>query len=208
MRRAPVVAALVLLSACGRDDASTTSAVDTVSSTITTSTTTAPTTTAPSTTVLSATTTTALEPLGVPEPPPNPRAPEPRIELGSIAIPRLELLAPLYEGVSLTTLDNGPGHWPGTAMPGHRGNVVVAGHRTSHSRPFRHLELLVPGDEVMFDGPEGRFVYTVMQTEIVTPDAMRIIEQADRYTATLFACHPVGSTKQRIVVHLALTQQP
>ena len=128
--------------------------------------------------------------------------------LGAIGIPRLNLLAPMFEGVSLTTLNEGPGHWPGTAMPGHRGNVVVAGHRTSHSRPFRHLELLVPGDEVLFVRPEGTYVYAVTQTEIVTPDAMHIIEQADGYTATLFACHPVGSTKQRIVVHLALTRRP
>ena len=72
----------------------------------------------------------------------------------------------------------------------------------------RHLELLVPGDEVLFVRPEGTYVYAVTQTEIVTPDAMRIIEQTDGYTATLFACHPVGSTKQRIVVHLALTRRP
>lgn len=211
MRRAPLVAALVLLAACSRDDAPSATKAETVAVTATSSTvpsTTTPRSTTTAATSTTATTTTMLEPLGVPAPPPNPHAAEPRVELGSIAIPRLNLLATMFEGVSLTTLDNGPGHWPGTAMPGHRGNVVVAGHRTSHSRPFRHLELLVPGDEVLFDGPEGRFVYTVMQTEIVTPNALHIIDQADAYTATLFACHPVGSTKQRIVVHLALTQRP
>ena len=209
MRRAPLVAALLALAACSGDDASTatapTSQAPTSAATVP-STTAVPTTLA--TTTLAATTTTALEPLGVPAPPPNPHAPEPRVELGAIGIPRLSLLAPMFEGVSLTTLNQGPGHWPGTAMPGHRGNVVVAGHRTSHSRPFRHLELLVPGDEVLFVRPEGTFVYAVTQTEIVTPDAMHIIEQADGYTTTLFACHPVGSTKQRIVVHLALVRRP
>ena len=209
MRRAPLVAALLALAACSGDDAPTATVASSqapTSAATVPSTTAVPTTLA--TTTLAATTTTALEPLGVPAPPPNPHAPEPRVELGAIGIPRLSLLAPMFEGVSLTTLNQGPGHWPGTAMPGHRGNVVVAGHRTSHSRPFRHLELLVPGDEVLFVRPEGTFVYAVTQTEIVTPDAMRIIEQADGYTATLFACHPVGSTKQRIVVHLALTRRP
>ena len=209
MRRAPLVAALLALAACSGNDAPTATVA---SSQAPTSAATVPSTTAVPTTVatttVAATTTTTLEPLGVPSPPPNPHAPEPRVELGAIGIPRLNLLAPMFEGVSLTTLDNGPGHWPGSAMPGHRGNVVVAGHRTSHSRPFRHLELLVPGDEVLFVRPEGTFVYAVIQTEIVTPDAMHIIEQADGYTATLFACHPVGSTKQRIVVHLALTRRP
>lgn len=209
MRRAPLVAALLALAACSGNDAPTATVA---SSQAPTSAATVPSTTAVPTTVatttVAATTTTTLEPLGVPSPPPNPHAPEPRVELGAIGIPRLNLLAPMFEGVSLTTLNEGPGHWPGTAMPGHRGNVVVAGHRTSHSRPFRHLELLVPGDEVLFVRPEGTFVYAVIQTEIVTPDAMHIIEQADGYTATLFACHPVGSTKQRIVVHLALTRRP
>jgi len=209
MRRAPLVAALLALAACSGDDAPTATVASSqapTSAATVPSTTAVPTTLA--TTTVAATTTTALEPLGVPSPPPNPHAPEPRVELGAIGIPRLSLLAPMFEGVSLTTLNQGPGHWPGTAMPGHRGNVVVAGHRTSHSRPFRHLELLVPGDEVLFVRPEGTYVYAVTQTEIVTPDAMRIIEQADGYTATLFACHPVGSTKQRIVVHLALTRRP
>ena len=208
MRRAPLVAALLALAACSGNDAPTATVA---SSQAPTSAATVPSTTAVPTTLATTTvaaTTTTLEPLGVPSPPPNPHAPEPRVELGAIGIPRLSLLAPMFEGVSLTTLNQGPGHWPGTAMPGHRGNVVVAGHRTSHSRPFRHLELLVPGDEVLFVRPEGTYVYAVTQTEIVTPDAMRIIDQADGYTATLFACHPVGSTKQRIVVHLALTRRP
>ena len=41
-------------------------------------------------------------------------------------------------------------------------------------------------------------------TEIVTPDQLRIVDQTPEPTATLFACHPPGSTRQRIVVHLTL----
>ena len=52
--------------------------------------------------------------------------------------------------------------------------------------------------------PEGRFVYNVRLVEIVTPDAIWIIDQKPEYTATLFACHPVGSTRERIIVHLTL----
>jgi sortase A len=62
----------------------------------------------------------------------------------------------------------------------------------------------VPGDEVIFNTPEGRFVYHVTSTQIVTPDAIWIIDQKPENTATLFACHPVGSTKERIIVHLRL----
>jgi sortase A len=110
----------------------------------------------------------------------------------------------MYEGVRLSTLDLGPGHWPGTAMPGRRGNVVVAGHRVSHNEDFRNLDQLAAGDDVIFRTSSGRHVYRVVSTEIVNPDALWIVDQKYARTATLFACHPPGSVSQRIVVHLEL----
>ena len=160
-------------------------------------------TTSTTTTTLAATTTT-IEPLPVPARAPAPHAPEPRVELGTIEIPKIGVSMMMFEGVSLTALDRGPGHWPGTAMPGHRGNVVVAGHRTSHTKPFRNIDKLAPGDEVIFTTPEGRYVYKVTMTEVVRPSALRIIDQTPASTATLFACHPPGSTRERLVVHLQL----
>jgi sortase A len=47
-------------------------------------------------------------------------------------------------------------------------------------------------------------VYHVVSTEVVGPEAIRIVDQTYARTATLFACHPPGSTAQRIVVHLEL----
>ena len=116
----------------------------------------------------------------------------------------LGVTKPMLEGVSLTVLDHGPGHWPGTALPGHVGNVVIGGHRTSHDKPFRNIDQLVAGDEMILTTSEGRFVYRVTSTEVVKPDAIRIIDQTSAFTATLFACHPVGSTRERFVVHLEL----
>jgi sortase A len=204
LRRVLVASTLVvLLAACGGDGGS---AADdaTVPPTAASTTTSTTTTTSTSTTTTVAPTTT--EALPVPAPAPDPRAKEPKVEMGGIEIPAIGVQKTMYEGVSLTVLDIGPGHWPGTALPGHRGNVVVAGHRTSHDRPFRNIDALVPGDEVVFTTLEGRFVYEVTSTEVVKPDAIRIIDQTDGYTATLFACHPPGSTKERIVVHLTMRQ--
>ena len=64
---------------------------------------------------------------------------DPELQIGSIEIPRIGLERSMYEGIRLSTLDRGPGHWPGTAMPGEFGNVVVAGHRVSHNEDFRNL---------------------------------------------------------------------
>ncbi|CAN5842328.1 hypothetical protein BH20ACT4_BH20ACT4_14350 [soil metagenome] len=110
----------------------------------------------------------------------------------------------MHEGVELSTLDYGPGHWPGTAMPGEAGNVVVAGHRVSHNADFRNLDQLSSGDEVIFNTGSGRHVYSVVSTEIVQPDAMWIVDQTSDAIATLFACHPPGSVSERIVVRLQL----
>lgn len=202
---------VVMLAACSDGGSN---ATDTVAATTEAPTTTAaPTTTRPATTTTTdaptttaAATTTTTDVLPVPAPAPEPRAAEPYIELGTIEIPKIGVSKPLLEGVTLTTLDGGPGHWPGTAMPGHLGNVVVGGHRTSHDRPFRNIDQLVAGDEVVFTTPEGRFVYHVTSTQIVTPDAIWIIDQKNEKTATLFACHPVGSTKERFIVFLALSE--
>ena len=124
------------------------------------------------------------------------------IELGSIEIPKIGLSATMWEGIRLATLDNGPGHWPGTAMPGQLGNVVVAGHRVSHNADFRHLDQLVAGDEVDLDRPPpGASSTRCSSSEIVKPDALWIVDQTPEATATLFACHPPGSVRERIVVH-------
>jgi sortase A len=179
----------------------TSTAVPSTSTSTTSSTTTS---TTSSTTTSTSTTTTVAATLPNPEAPPaDPRAPEALVELGTIEIPKIGVTKSLYEGITLTTLDKGPGHWPGTAMPGQIGNVVIAGHRVSHDKPFRHIDELVAGDDVIFNTADGRFVYKVTSTEVVQPDALWIVDQTADSTATLFACHPVGSTRQRIVVHLA-----
>jgi sortase A len=183
------------------DSATPTTSTPTTTSTTTTSTSTTTTTTTTSTTV-------ATLPLQMTQPiapPRDVRAAENNPELGRIVIPKIGLDSELNEGIRLTTLDRGPGHWPGTAMPGQIGNVVVAGHRTSHGAEFRHLDALAPGDEVVFSTADGTFTYHVTGTQIVTPDAVWIVDPTDTPTATLFACHPLGSTAKRIVVNLALT---
>ena len=111
---------------------------------------------------------------------------------------------PLFRGVNLATLDEGPGLWPGTATPGQLGNAVVAAHRVSHGGPFRKIDQLAPGDEVRFTVDGVTTTYVMVSDEVVVPEGIHIIEQTPAYTATLFACHPPGSTKFRYVVKLKL----
>jgi len=165
-----------------------------------------PSTSSSSSSTSSSSTSTTLPPLPVPIAPPEETGRrDPEMVLGRIEIPAIELDSELQEGIRIPTLDDGPGHWPGSAMPGELGNVVVAGHRTSNGAEFRHLDDLVVGDEVIMTTPQGRFVYLVESIEIVGPDALWIVTQTHEHRATLFACHPPGSVAERIVAHLRLS---
>ena len=170
----------------------------------------APTTTVAVTTTSTSTTTTTVysgpptlapgESVPVPEGLPPDDFVEPEVIIGELVIPALLLSQTIYKGVTLPTLDKGVGYWPGTAMPGHVGNVVLGGHRVSKKKPFRNIDVLVPGDEIYITTAEGTFVYAVTRTQIVEPTETWIINQGETATLTLFACHPPHSTKQRIVV--------
>jgi sortase A len=174
---------------------------------------TAPSTTVPTTTVApttAATTvpatlpTTTAATLPQPQAPPNPNAIEPAVQIGTIAIPKLQLLHSMWEGITDSTLNRGPGHWPGTAMPGQIGNVVLGGHRVSHDRPFRHIDELVPGDQIILTTLTGQFTYIVTGSQVVTPHDVWIVNQTPAHTLTLFACHPPGSVRERYVVFAKL----
>ena len=165
------------------------------------------TTTLPATTVATTVPVTAAPPPRTPiKVPTNPYAAEPIIELGTIEIPKIGLNHRIFQGISLRTIDRGPSHWPGSALPGQVGNSVFAGHRVTHSHPFRNIDQLAPGDEVIFNVNGTRSVYAVTGSEVVSPKALHIVDQTPTPTATLFACHPPGSAKFRYVVHLALKQ--
>ena len=138
--------------------------------------------------------------LPVPEPAPrNAHAATPEVRHGLLEIPAIGLSQTLFEGVTLTAINRGPSHWPGTAMPGEFGNVVVAGHRTTYSRPFYRLNELDPGDELIFTVDGERFVVRARTgRDRVAVRRPHHRTDPDR-TATLFGCHPRGSARQRIV---------
>jgi sortase A len=118
---------------------------------------------------------------------------------GHIDIPAIGLSHPTYEGIDLATINHGPSHWPGTALPGERGNTVFPGHRTTYSRPFWDIDKLARGDHVVFTTPAGRFTYRVTETFVVGERETWIAKPTEGATFTIFACHPKGSARQRYV---------
>ena len=139
-------------------------------------------------------------------PPSQAYAPEPIIQIGTIEIPKIGLVSPIFHGITMRNIDLGPSHWPGTAFPGENGNAVFAGHRVTHTHPFLHIDQLVNGDLVYFTVQGIRTTYVVTGHEIVKPTELRITDQTATPTATIFGCHPPHFATYRYVVHLAMVQ--
>ena len=125
---------------------------------------------------------------------------------GRIQIPRIGLNHLTYEGIELSTIDYGPSHWPGTALPGQTGNTVFPGHRVTHDHPFFDIDLIQIGDQVTFINETGRYTYEVTDHFVVNADETWIADQTDGPTMTIFGCHPKHSAKQRYVVKGKLIQ--
>jgi len=146
----------------------------------------------------------------LPVAPPRLKAPELGEPFGVLRIPRLgagyEFVA--VEGVRDRDLAAGPGHYPGTALPGEVGNFVLSAHRTSHSAPFADIDELLPGDRVLFAAAGGTFTYRVVASEVVKPTALDVLlpvpgepgAMPSQALLTLITCHPEHSTAERLVV--------
>jgi sortase A len=128
------------------------------------------------------------------------RRPLPGDALGEIRIPAVGISEYFIEGTDLDDLRKGPGHYPDTALPGDRGTVAIAGHRTTYGAPFRDLDKVKRGDEIELDLPYGTFTYRVQKTQIVAPTDVWVTENVGYNRLVLSACHPLYSAAERIIV--------
>ncbi|MEO8189023.1 MAG: class D sortase [Acidobacteriota bacterium] len=123
--------------------------------------------------------------------------------IARLRIPTAKIDAVVFAGADQDTLEKGPGHVPGTEMPGSAGplrNCVITGHRDSH---FRHLGWLKKGTEIELDAPAGNRRYRVVSREIVRPDAVRVLQATASPRLTLITCYPfnyIGPAPSRLVV--------
>jgi sortase A len=126
------------------------------------------------------------------------------LAIGVLKIPRLGLTVPVLEGTDEFTLNRGVGHVAGTALPGERGNVAIAGHRDGF---FRVLKDVTAGDRIRLVTLWQTVDYTVQETRIVEPEDVRVLEPTGTPVLTLLTCYPfyyVGSAPKRFVVRAGL----
>lgn len=136
-------------------------------------------------------------------------APQEGEEFAIFRIPRLGLEVVLFEGVSPDVLKKGPGHMPGTALPGQPGNSVISGHRTTYGRPFFDLDQLRPGDRIEIETAIGTHVYQLQEEWfLVAPTDVWVIDDRVGGWLTLTTCHPKFSARQRLIVTAKLVDGP
>jgi sortase A len=116
----------------------------------------------------------------------------------------------VVEGTSLRQLALGPGHVPGTGLPGQRGNFVVAAHDITAGNPFRHLGSLRKPDKVYVYTRAHTYEYVVQSKRVVRYTDAQVMypvpghpgQAPSRARITLITCTPVtlDFTPWRIVV--------
>jgi sortase A len=124
--------------------------------------------------------------------------------LGRIRMRSIGVNSVVVAGTSTASLRRGPGHYPGTPLPGARGTVAIAGHRTTYGAPFRRLDQLTPGARIEVVMPYARFVYAVERQRIVPPTATWVTQRVRYDRLVLSACHPKYSAAKRIVIFARL----
>jgi sortase A len=136
---------------------------------------------------------------------------EPRVANGSVVgrltIPRLHVKAMVREGDSDRTLSIALGHIPGTAFPGQKGNIGVAGHRDTL---FRGLKDVAANDEITFETPRASYIYRVESTQIGKPEHTEVLNPGPTRELTLVTCFPfeyVGAAPDRFIVKARLVSE-
>lgn len=110
------------------------------------------------------------------------------------------------EGVSDDVLASGPGHYPGTALPGEEGNSSFAGHRAGHGDPFIEFDKLRVGDDIVISQSDAAWTYKVTAApEIITTDSNWVTNEfAPGKWLTLTTCWPKYGHSKRMYIRAKL----
>lgn len=105
-----------------------------------------------------------------------------------LAVPRLGVRQIVLADASGRSLAFGPGHLPGTALPGAAGNTVLVAHRDTH---FAFLRELLPGDEVRIETARGDLRrYRVAASRVTRADDVAVTAGRGEARLTLVTCWP------------------
>jgi sortase A len=134
----------------------------------------------------------------------NGRIPYSGHAIAVLRIAKLSLEVPVLDGTDAITLNRGVGRIQGTALPGQKGNIAIAGHRDGF---FRGLKDIHTGDRIELRTAQGTDIYIVDRTVVVDPDDVSVLEDGATPALTLVTCYPfhyIGPAPRRFVVKASL----
>jgi sortase A len=125
--------------------------------------------------------------------------------LDHLVIPAIGVDRYVVQGVAEADLQMGPGHYPGTPLPGQAGNVAIAGHRTTFGAPFFRLNEVHSGDLVYLTDTLGTtWVYKVVRQFVVAPSDVAVLDATSAPELTLTTCNPRFEATSRLVIRAVL----
>jgi len=130
----------------------------------------------------------------IPVPTPGPRSPT------RIVIPAINIDWPVVEGDSWEELKQGIGHRVGSANPGERGNLVLSGHDDVFGEPFRDLEKLDVGKDVLVYAGGTSFRYIIKAKRVVAPNDLSVLASSKNPIVTLITCTPYRVDTNRLIL--------
>ena len=121
----------------------------------------------------------------------------------TLSVPALDLIREVSAGTSQADLQNGPGLFSCSGMPGQEGaNVSIAGHRTRGM--FYYLDRLGDGDCIQIMYGSSVFTYVFYDRIVVLPSDWSVISEQGFDCCTLITCTPIGEANRRMAVRFIL----
>lgn len=119
-----------------------------------------------------------------------------------LVIPKLNFDNKVWQGPEESLVNKGVWHIPYSSTPDKGSNTVLVGHRFSYKDPavFYHLDKLKIDEQVIVSWEGKLYTYRVYETKIVEPTDVYVEEATEEDILTLYTCHPLWSTAQRLVV--------
>lgn len=154
----------------------------------------------------------AIPPLSLEIYPPDMRIVIPRINknVPVVGVKNENLIARQWEELEADiqkALRNGVVHYPGTALPGENGNIVLTGHSSYYAwDPGRFKDVFAllhdvrKGDKVVIFFNQKKYLYEIEEKKIVLPKEVDVLRSANKEQLTLITCTPIGTNLKRLVV--------
>jgi len=134
-----------------------------------------------------------------------------------LVIPKIGVTSPIVFSKSRKEEDiqedlkRGVVHYLGTSLPGETGNCFIVGHSSNYSwrggdynTVFVFLDKLKKGDEIFIYYNGEVYRYEVIESFLVNPEQVEVLEGGSEPILTLMTCWPIGTNLKRLIVRAKL----